>query len=148
MLIPGLDGRKMSKSYGNEIPLFTAENQLKKLVMSIKTDSTPLEEPKMLSGSLLGDLFKVFADTATYDDLEGRLAKGGLGWGHAKAELFEVINQELKEPRARYFELRKDESSLIRLLKDGAQRAIEIGQPVLNRVREAIGFPSRSYKPA
>ncbi len=140
MTIPGLDGRKMSKSYNNVIPLFCTEKQLRKKIMSITTDSTPLEEPKVLKGTLLADLFVHFATQDQYKDLESRLSTGGLGWGHAKQELFEVINEDLKDARERYFELRKDTAALDALLKTGRDKALEVGQPVLDRVREAIGF--------
>ena len=146
MVIPGLDGRKMSKSYGNEIPLFCEEAQLKKLVMSIKSDSTPLEAPKQLTGSLIGDLFSLFASKDQYEDLSNRLSKGGLGWGHAKEELFQVINSELKENREQYFKLRADEKRLNEVLLDGAKRAFEISEPILNRVRHSLGFASFPLK--
>lgn len=140
MVIPGLDGRKMSKSYGNEIPVFCEEKQLQKLVMSIKTDSTALEAPKELKASLVGDLFSLFASQAEYADLSARLAKGGLGWGHAKQELFDVINRELKEKREKYFDLRSNEKNLEIILDEGAAKAFEIAKPILDRVRDAVGF--------
>lgn len=139
MIIPGLDGRKMSKSYGNTIPLFCNRKQLRKSVMAIKTDSTPLEEPKTMEGSLLGQLFTLFASGEQYKDLEARLAAGGLGWGHAKEELFEAIDSEISEARNRYIELRQDEANLRRILAEGAERARSIADPVRERVRNAIG---------
>lgn len=149
MSVPGLDGRKMSKSYGNEIPLFAEEKALKKLVMSVKTDSSSLEAPKTLDGTLVADLYKLFASPAQYADLAGRLAAGAIGWGHAKEELFEVINSEVREPRARYVSLRRDETFLEKVLQGGAQQAYQIGQNVLNRVRDAVGFGSYpfTYRP-
>lgn len=140
MTIPGLDGRKMSKSYDNVIPLFCEEKTLRKLVLSIKTDSTPLEAPKTLAGTLIADLFKLFGTAEQYQDLEKRLAVGGLGWGHAKDELFQVINAHVAEPRTRYNQLRADEKKLEQVLDSGAKRAFEISEPVLNRVRRAVGF--------
>lgn len=148
MVIPGLDGRKMSKSYGNEIPLFCDEKTLKKKVMSITTDSTPLEDPKTLDGSLLGDLYKLFSSEEQYQDLSTRLDAGGLGWGHAKQELFELILEHLSEARAKFFELRPDTDELDRILKSGAERAFAISEPVLNRLREAVGFSRFGYKPS
>lgn len=142
MLIPGLDGRKMSKSYNNTIPLFAPEKQLRKKLMSLKTDSTPLEDPKTLKKTTLGDLFKLFGTKEQMTDLETRLNAGGLGWGHAKQELFEVINESIKEARTRYEELRKDETRLISVLKSGAERASDIASPVLKKVREAAGIVS------
>ncbi len=140
MTIPGLDGRKMSKSYGNEIPLFCDEKSLRKYILSIKTDSTALEAPKVLKGTLISDLYSLFGTAAQYADLEKRLAAGGLGWGHAKDELFQVINDHVKEPRERYMKLRGDEKALEVVLNDGAKRAFQIAEPVLNRVRNAVGF--------
>lgn len=139
MLIPGLDGRKMSKSYNNYIPLFCDEKTLRKKIMSIKTDSTEVDAPKSLEGSLLGQLFSLFADDARYGDLERRLNAGGMGWGHAKDELFQAVNAELAEPRARYNELAADRPFLEKVLKTGARRAFDIALPVLDRVREAVG---------
>ncbi|MCB0330516.1 MAG: tryptophan--tRNA ligase [Bdellovibrionales bacterium] len=141
MTIPGLDGQKMSKSYDNVIPLFSTEKDLRKKVMSLVTDSTGLEEPKKLDGSTVGLLFELFASADEYQDLKGRLSAGGLGWGHAKEELFQAINRELSEARARYFELREDEQSLQQTLAEGREKAMAISIPILQRVREAVGLP-------
>jgi tryptophanyl-tRNA synthetase len=140
MVVPGLDGAKMSKSYGNVIPLFSDEKTLRKLVLSIKTDSTPLEEPKNLAETPVGILLEAFAGSARYKDLEGRMSKGGLGWGHAKEEVFEAINTAISPIRTRYQEIRQDEPYLNQTLKLGAEKAHAIGLPVLNRARAAVGF--------
>jgi tryptophanyl-tRNA synthetase len=140
MIIPGLDGQKMSKSYNNEVPLFCDEKTLRKKIMSMKTDSTPLEEPKTLKGSLVGDLYALFGSQAQFDDLASRLQKGGLGWGHAKEELFQVINDHLKEKRDRFNELRADEPFLRKELAKGAEKAKALAKPTLDRVRHAVGF--------
>jgi tryptophanyl-tRNA synthetase len=146
MLIPGLDGRKMSKSYDNTIPLFCSEKELRKLILSVKTDSTALEAPKALRGSLIGDLFQLFGSDSQFKDLESRLAAGGLGWGHAKQELFELINSHISEPRRQFEELRKDEATLERYLNLGAEKAYAVGEGVLNRVRNACGFRNLPFK--
>ncbi len=146
MTIPGLDGRKMSKSYGNEIALFCDEATLKKKVMSIKTDSTGLEEAKTLAGTLVGDLHLLFAGEKATQDLAKRLAGGGMGWGHAKEELFSVINAAVNDFRVEYDRIRKDEGYLHSVLKEGATRAFDISLPVLNRVREAVGFGPYGYR--
>ena len=143
MTVPGLDGRKMSKSYNNVIPLFSDENSLKKRVMSIKTDSTPVEAPKILKGTLIGELFEIFSSPAQFKDLESRLMAGGLGWGHAKEELFEVINACLKDARSRFTSLRSDEEKLQSILKEGAEKALAIGGPILHDVRTALGIRGR-----
>lgn len=144
--IPGLDGRKMSKSYNNVIPLFCTEKELRKKVLSITTDSTPLEDPKSMKDSLLGQYMKFFATDEQYQDLEARLQQGGLGWGHAKDELFQLINAHLAEPRKVYNELRKDESNLTNVLADGRERASAIADPILARVRNAVGVGSISRR--
>lgn len=140
MTIPGLDGRKMSKSYNNEVPLFCDEKSLRKKLMSLKTDSTGLEEPKTLAGTSLGELFALFATKAQYDDLAARLAQGGMGWGHAKDELFVVINDHVKEMRDRYNEYRKDEPLLRRELAKGAEKAQAVASQTIARVRHAVGL--------
>lgn len=140
MVIPGLDGRKMSKSYGNEIPLFCSEKELRKLVMSIKTDSTPLEAPKSLEGTLINDLYGLFATPEEVKDLTSRLAAGGMGWGHAKEELFKVINRHVSEARSKYDELRADTELLKKELESGADKARAIAYPIMERIKKAIGF--------
>lgn len=140
MSIPGLDGRKMSKSYNNTIPVFLAPDELKKRVLSIKTDSTPMEAPKSMKGSLLGQLFELLATREQYADLERRLNAGGLGWGHAKLELFEVIRTTFAASRERFLQLRADEAGLDTVLRDGAERATAVGIPVLNRIRQGVGL--------
>lgn len=146
MTIPGLDGRKMSKSYGNHIPIFTDEKSLRQKVMSIKTDSTHLEAPKELKGSLVGDLFALVASPEKYADLEARMKRGGMGWGHAKEELAAAMNDLVKDMRLKYLDLRKDEEMLWKILDDGARRAADVSVPVLNRVRKAVGMNEFRYK--
>ena len=139
MVIPGLDGQKMSKSYRNVIPLFCDEKTMRKLVLSLKTDSTPLEDPKSMANSTLGELYALFGTPDQYRDLEQRLGRGGLGWGHAKDELFQVINHQLAPAREKYLALRNDETLLARELKEGAQRALQIASKVMARIRGAVG---------
>lgn len=140
MLIPGLDGRKMSKSYNNTIPIFCDEAILRKKVMSLKTDSTPVEAAKSMQGTLLGELMGYFGSKDEIAEVEALLQKGGFGWGHAKERLFELINRSISEPRARYNEIRSNEAALEKLLGQGAERATQIARPVLNRLRNAVGF--------
>lgn len=143
MTIPGLDGRKMSKSYNNEIPLFAEEKLLRQKVMSIKSDSTPLEAPKELNGTLIGELYTLFGTEAQYNDLASRMAKGGMGWGHAKEELFVLINDHLKDYRAEYLRLRADVASLQSILADGAKRGRAIALKQLNHLREVLGVGAK-----
>jgi tryptophanyl-tRNA synthetase len=140
MTIPGLDGRKMSKSYNNEVPLFCDEKTMRKKLLSLKTDSTGLEEPKTLAGTTVGELFNLFATKAQYEDLAARLAKGGMGWGHAKDELFVVINDHVKEMRDRYNEYREDEPLLRKELAKGAEKAQAVASRTIDRVRHAVGL--------
>jgi tryptophanyl-tRNA synthetase len=146
MTIPGLDGRKMSKSYNNYVPIFCDEKQLRKKIMSMTTDSTSVDEPKSLSGSLVGDLFELFATKDEYKDLSDRLAKGGMGWGHAKEELFVVINRELSEPRQKYKELRADEKSLLQILNESTSKAYQMAVNNLNKLRLATGMRPYPYQ--
>ncbi|MEY4668980.1 MAG: hypothetical protein RL518_1679 [Pseudomonadota bacterium] len=140
MTIPGLDGRKMSKSYSNEVPLFCDEKSMRKKLMSLKTDSTGLEEPKTLAGTTVGELYALFATQAQYEDLAARLAKGGMGWGHAKEELFVAINDHVKEMRDRYNAYRQDEALLHRELAKGAEKAQAVASQTIKRVRHAVGL--------
>ena len=144
-LIPGIDGQKMSKSYNNTIDIFAPEKALRKQILSIVTDSTPLEDPKSMKDSALGSLYSAFANKEQYEDLETRLQAGGLGWGHAKQELFELVNNSISETRAAYTELRSDEAYLDRLLAEGAEKGRARAIPILKRVRDALGFSDLSY---
>lgn len=146
MTVPGLDGRKMSKSYGNVIPLFCSESDLKKRVMSIKTDSTPVEAPKSIKGTLLGEYLNIFSSKEELADLEKRMGAGGMGWGHAKEELFSLVNRELSAGREKYGEFRRDEKGLEETLQKGLTKAYDIALPVLNRVRKAVGFKEFPYQ--
>ncbi len=146
MIIPGLDGRKMSKSYNNYVPLFCSEKELKKLIMGMKTDSTPVEAPKSLKGGILEHYFPLFATPTQIADLESRLQRGGMGWGHAKDELFQLMNIALTPLREKFSAIRPDTNYLDRVLKDGAQRAFAICEPVLNRARAVAGMQPFPYR--
>src|SRR5699024_12647386 len=133
--LPGLDGRKMSKSYDNTIPLFLPENKLKKLIRRIPTDSTPVEEPKDPDSSAVFQLLQQLADAETVADTRKRLSEGGLGWGELKNQLFEVANAELGPLRERYEELIQPDSDLDRYLAEGAVKARERASRVLRSAR-------------
>lgn len=137
-LLPGIDGRKMSKSYQNHIPLFLEEKALKKTINKIVTDSTPPETPKDPNGSLIFDMYKFFATKSEQDALAQRY-QDGIGWGHAKLELFEVVNRELTEFRAKYQEIINDKSYIDSVLKDGANQVREISAERLKQVKKLIG---------
>lgn len=139
MTVPGVDGRKMSKSYDNVIPLFCSENELKKRVMSIVSDSTPVEAPKSMKGTLIGDIFKSFASKEKLDEVEKLLQAGNYGWGHAKIALFESLKDMLSPAKKEYEALRSDEKKLDATLKTCTSKVNDIATTVLNRVRKAVG---------
>ena len=138
--MPGLDGRKMSKSYDNTIPLFAPAPELKKLLKKLTTDSTPLEAPKDPETSSLYAMYCQFATEAQCADLRARMLAGGIGWGHIKDELFQVLDAHLAGPRQRYAALMADRDGLDAILAAGAERARARAREVLGNVRGAIGI--------
>ncbi|WP_461000364.1 tryptophan--tRNA ligase [Streptomonospora sediminis] len=139
-ILPGTDGRKMSKSYDNHIPLFMPENKLKKLVRRIPTDSTPVEDPKDPDTSVPFQLLARFADPEHTDGVRKRLEAGGMGWGELKNELFEVLNAAFGDMRERYDELMAPGSELDTIMEAGAQRARARAGATLAKVRAAVGI--------
>jgi tryptophanyl-tRNA synthetase len=138
--LPGVDGRKMSKSYDNTIPLFCGEAQLKKLTRRIPTDSTPVEDPKDPDSSSVFQILDQFATPEIAAETRRRLREGGMGWGELKNQLFEVLNTQLSPMRERYNSLIDPESELDALLAAGAEKARKKAVPVLAQVRNAIGI--------
>ena len=138
--ISGLDGRKMSKSYGNHIPMFCNEMELKGLIKKIITDSAKPEEQKDVENSTLVQLYSLFADEAKTLDYKTRLAAGGFGYGDAKMELFEVINAELAPKREIYNELMKDRKALEAILKDNEEQARRVAEKTMRKVRKKMGL--------
>ena len=139
MTIPGLDGRKMSKSYNNTIPVFVSEEETLKLIKTLTTDSTPLEASKELGGTLIGDLYKLFVAAGQYEDLKTRMKQGGMGWGHAKLELAAAINMNLKDARAKYKALMEDKDSVIAILEEGEAKARKIALAGIEELRKRVG---------
>ena len=139
--LPGLDGRKMSKSYDNTIPLFTPRAQLQKLIGGIVTDSRAPGEPKEAEGSALFQIFQAFADADETAALRGQFANG-IGWGDAKQLVFERIDRELAPMRLHYEELLKDPSRIEGILQAGAEKARSQSQPFIGRLRHAVGLRS------
>jgi tryptophanyl-tRNA synthetase len=137
--IPGMDGRKMSKSYDNVIPAFSEPKALRKLVMKIVTDSTPVEDPKDPDNDNVFALFRLFASAAEAAALAGRYRAGGMGYGEAKQELFEVLERELGPARERYDEWMANPQSIDEILDAGAERARELATPLMERLRDAVG---------
>jgi tryptophanyl-tRNA synthetase len=138
-LLPGLDGRKMSKSYGNTIPLFCEESELRKKINRIKTDSSLPNEPKDPNESVLYQLYREFSTTQEREGMK-RLFRDGVGWGEVKKLLFEVINRELSESRNRYYELMDNPEYLNRLLSEGAVKARAVASPMLKDIKKKVGF--------
>ncbi|MDR3248613.1 MAG: tryptophan--tRNA ligase [Treponema sp.] len=139
-VVPGLDGRKMSKSYGNTIPLFAPEKDLRKLIMRIVTNSQPVEEPKDPQASQLYLLYKLFATAEEQATLAARYRAGGMGWGTAKEELFRVANRELAPMRDRFIALIADPKALDEILAQGAEKARVIAAGTVSRFRKAAGI--------
>ncbi len=140
-IVPGTDGRKMSKSYGNIVPLFSTPKKVKKSVMGIVTDSTPVEEPKEPQGPLF-DLYSLFAEKAECEDLAARMRAGGEGYGVVKQELLARINDYFAPMRARRSEFEGRPDDVREILRDGAQRARAMAAPVLDACRQAAGLGS------
>jgi len=138
--VPGTDGEKMSKSYGNVIEVFEPAKRVRKKVMSIKTDSTPVEDPKDPSECSVFDLYKLFADGEQLEELGARYRAGGLGYGDAKQALFELSQDHFAEARARREELEANEGRLEEILRAGAARARAKAAEVLGRARSACGL--------
>ncbi|MCL2265098.1 MAG: tryptophan--tRNA ligase [Treponema sp.] len=139
-VIPGLDGRKMSKSYNNVIPLFAPEKTLRKTIMRITTNSQSVEEPKDPEASQIFQLYKLFADAAGQAALAERYRAGGMGWGEAKEELFRAANRMLSPIRERYDAIMADIPSLDKILEQGAQKARPIAMETVKRFRKAAGI--------
>lgn len=135
-IVPGLDGRKMSKSYGNVIPLFEEPERLKKLIFKIKTDSSLPSEPKELETLFM--LYKEFATAEEVTLMKEQYATG-IGWGDVKKELLRVINRELEEPRKKYEMYMNEPHLLQEAIKKGAERAREIAKKNLAEIKKRIG---------
>lgn len=139
--LPGLDGRKMSKSYDNTIPLFGSAKQLKEAIARIVTDSRLPGEPKDADGSHLFTLYQAFATQAQQAEFRAEL-EGGLAWGEAKNRLFQLLDAELGEARERYHALIAKPADLEDILLAGAAKARRIATPFLGELREAVGLRS------
>ncbi len=139
-VVPGLDGQKMSKSYGNTIEIFEPEKQMRKKVMRILTDSTPVEEPKDPDKCNVFALLKLFADETELTDWRAKYARGGMGYGEAKNRLAELMTEYFRPYRQRREELDKDRDYLRKVLDDGAERAKVVARKTLDRARYAIGL--------
>jgi len=138
--VPGIDGQKMSKSYGNNLDIFGDEKETRKRVMSIVTDSTPVEAPKDPERSTIVQLYSLFASKDEVDNMRDRFKKGGTGYGDFKKQLFEKLWEYFAPMRQRREQLLRDKSYIDNVLAKGAQRANEIADQVMTRVRKAVGL--------
>ncbi len=140
MTIPGIDGQKMSKSYDNTIDIFLPNKQLKKRVMSIQTDSKELEEPKDPDTCNVFKLFSLLTDNDQIEEMRKNYLAGGYGYGHAKKALLDIILTKYEKPRQRYNELMADKSLIDQELAKGAQKAREVAQVTLQKIRTLSGY--------
>jgi len=141
--ILGTDGTKMSKSKDNTINIFLPEKKLRKQVMSIATDSTPLEAPKNPDSCTVFALFSQLATKEAVATMRTQYKAGGFGYGHAKQALFEAILERFSDARTQFDAYIQDPEALEIQLQKGAEKARAVGQPVLKRVREKMGFAAR-----
>lgn len=140
MLIPGTDGNKMSKSRNNFINIFLPEKQLRKQVMSIETDSTPLEDPKNPDTDNVFALYKLLATPEQIEEMRQNYLSGGYGYGHAKQALYELILEKYADARTKFDELMNDKATLDAFLENGALKARDVAQKVLKRTRNKLGL--------
>jgi tryptophanyl-tRNA synthetase len=140
MIVPGTDGQKMSKSYNNFIDIFLPEKELKKQVMSIVTDSLPLEAPKNPDTCHVFKLFSLVASHEQIENMRSNYLAGNYGYGHAKNELLGVLLDRFRNERTRFNELMDDPSHLEKLLSEGEEKARDIAKTVLHQVRKKLGF--------
>lgn len=139
-IVPGLDGEKMSKSYGNTIGMFEPEAALRKKVMSLKTDSTPVEEPKSTENSTILALYKLVASPADYQQMENDFRNGGVGYGDFKKRLFAGIWEFFTPMRERRVEIVNNPAYVANVLREGRDKANHIANGVMDRVRGAVGL--------
>src|SRR5213592_4528268 len=139
-VVPGIDGQKMSKSYGNNIDIFGDEKETRKRIMSIVTDSTPVEAPKDPSRSTIFQLYSLVASQNEVAEMRERFQKGGAGYGDFKKQLFEKLWDYFAPMRKRREEILADKSYIDNVLDRGAKRANEVADQVMERVRKAVGL--------
>jgi tryptophanyl-tRNA synthetase len=139
-VVPGLDGAKMSKSYNNTIELFAPEAVLRKKIMGIKTDSTPVEAPKPVEDSVILALHKLVAPEADHQAMENDFRSGGVGYGDLKKRLFVAVWEYFAPFRARRAEFEADPGHVEKILSAGAEKAAAVADSVMQRVRRAVGI--------
>jgi tryptophanyl-tRNA synthetase len=139
-VIPGVDGQKMSKSYGNTIEIFEDEKVLKKKVMRIVTDSTPVEDPKDPETCSVFALYRLFADTEMTEKMSERYKAGGMGYGEVKKELLQLILDYFRPFKEKREELQKDIGEVFNILKKGAEKTREVALETLDEIKNAVGL--------
>ncbi len=140
MTIPGTDGQKMSKSYGNTIDIFERPKRLRKSIMSIVTDSKPLEAPKDPDSCNVFALYQLLATASQQDEMRKNYLAGGYGYGHAKEALYQLIMERFQDEREIFQNLMQEPEEIDRRLKVGEAKAIKLANEVLNRVRTRLGY--------
>ncbi|WP_045860483.1 tryptophan--tRNA ligase [Teredinibacter purpureus] len=138
-VLQGLDGRKMSKSYNNTIPLFLPEKQLRKHINKIKTNLLEPGEPKDADTSTVFQVWQAFANETQTNAMRKQFEEG-IAWGEAKKQLFELVNAEISEARTHYAELMEDTAAIEKKLQLGAEKARDVSAPMLAKIRKAIGI--------
>jgi tryptophanyl-tRNA synthetase len=138
-VVPGVDGQKMSKSYGNTLEIFAPEKDLRKKIMAIKTDSTPVEAPKAVEGSTLWGLVRLMGTDAERSEYRAKMEKGGTGYGDLKKGLADLVLREFDGMRKKREELASNLPRVEQWMKDGAAKARKTAEQVLARVRSAVG---------
>ena len=138
-VVPGVDGQKMSKSYGNTLEIFAPEKDLRKKIMAIKTDSTPVEAPKAVEGSTLWGLVRLMGTDAERSEYRAKMEKGGTGYGDLKKGLADLVLREFDGMRKKREELASNLPRVEQWMKDGAAKARKTAEQVLARVRAAVG---------
>ncbi|MGI5863854.1 MAG: tryptophan--tRNA ligase [Myxococcales bacterium] len=141
-VVPGTDGQKMSKSYGNTIDLFADDKTLKKQIMGIVTDSTPVEAPKDPENNTVFLLLKLFLSPSEIEEVAESYRRGGTGYGEYKKRLLDAFHAHFDPARRKRTELAKDPGAVEQILRDGARRAMEIAAPVIDEVRKTVGLPT------
>ncbi len=143
-VVPGVDGQKMSKSYNNTIEMFASKKKLKKQVMAIVTDSTPLEDPKDPDNNIT-KLYKLFATKEEVEAMEEKFRAGNYGYGHAKTELLNAILAYFEEARTKREELVQNPELVEKILRDGAEKARSLAIQKLKEVKKAVGLLGNAY---
>jgi tryptophanyl-tRNA synthetase len=139
-VVPGIDGQKMSKSYGNAIDIFADDATIKKRIMAIKSDSTPVEAPKDPNASPVHGLLKLFASPEEMADVDRTFREGGKGYGHYKMQLLDLFHAKFDGARAKRKELEDDPAFVESVLQRGASKARDYAAPVMDQVRRAVGL--------